>query len=115
MTDKTSRIFAIFTDFANSDLQRRSWFGIGPEVSSPDEMCNQVEDLSVRGWVGENVERMSPFLGRYIYDFLDALDSLPEVSDPWTAFSSVEWMVIRLKATVIRDLFATEYGLSFPA
>ena len=41
-----SRIFELVKDISDADYQRRSWFGIGPEVDSPDEMfCALFDDL----------------------------------------------------------------------
>ncbi|AJD53263.1 hypothetical protein L6172_16330 [Thalassospiraceae bacterium SW-3-3] len=110
MNDLTvARVLSLFTDFSDVEYQRESWFGIGKWVSSPDEMCNAIDDMLLTEWVEENAEKMSPFLCRCISEFIAAIDKLPEASDPWAAYFSVEWIQIRLQASVIRDLISKEF------
>jgi hypothetical protein len=40
----TSKIVDVARDIASRDFQERSWFGIGPEVSSPNELYNTLFD-----------------------------------------------------------------------
>jgi hypothetical protein len=98
------KIVQLFKDFADEDLQRRSWFGIGPEVSSPTEMCCSVEDLDMEGWRIHREPLIGLLLSGMIEDFMSEVEHLPADIDDWTIFASSEWIKIRLMASVIRDL-----------
>jgi hypothetical protein len=100
------KIFELVAHFADEDYQRRSWFGIGPEVSSADEMCNGIEDLLLADWVEGNAIDMSPVLYGCFLEFLASVDRLPETRSALQDFASPEWCSVRLKASVIRDLLA---------
>lgn len=102
--DWDKKIIKLFKDFADEELQRRSWFGIGPEVSSAVEMCCWIDDVDVLGWCNENETRICGLLFFAINDFLSDIDNLPNNLDDWQVFSSLEWVSIRLKSSVIRDL-----------
>ncbi|PRD45378.1 hypothetical protein C5748_04085 [Phyllobacterium phragmitis] len=104
MADKLELLIELFTEFSDSEFQKRSWFGIGPEISSPDELCNRIDDLGVEKWVVENSAEVGKFLSDYIIEFLDDINKLPEVQEAWISFSSPSWIAIRLRASVIRDL-----------
>ena len=101
---KEQEIIRLFSNFSDKDFQRRSWFGIGPEASSPDEMCNRIDDLFLIDWVKSNQIKIGENLSNYIYDFLNDIDNLPKCMDPWTCFCSQEWIKIRLKSSIIRDV-----------
>ena len=104
IVDWDEKIVQLFRDFADEDLQRRSWFGIGPEVSSPTEMCCSVEDLDVEGWRTFKEPLVGERLSDMIKDFVSEVDLLPEDVNDWRVFASSEWIKIRLMASVIRDL-----------
>lgn len=104
IVDWDEKIVQLFKDFANEDLQRRSWFGIGPEVSSPAEMCCWVEDLELDSWRTTKEPLIGDLLSRMIEDFMSEVAHLPEDINDWTVFASREWIKIRLMASVIRDL-----------
>lgn len=104
------RIIELMSEFADERFQKRSWFAIGPEVTSPDEMCNQFLDFDCISWIESNSGRIGPFLERYLRDFLLSVEVLPEYLDPWVAFSSTEWVTLRLKASVIHDLLIEKIG-----
>lgn len=94
-------VLNLFADFADGELQLRSWFGIGPEVSSPEEMYCQIDDFLVAEWLEANKVDISSFLHIYITDFLQELDDLPNDLGPWDTYTSPEWQKITLKARVI--------------
>ena len=49
------QILNVIKRVGDEEYQRRSWFGIGPEVSSPDEMiCEVFDDRFVPEWLGEH-------------------------------------------------------------
>ena len=98
------KIVKLFKDFADEDLQRRSWFGIGPEVSSPAEMCCWLEDVDLESWRVDRENELGDLLSRMISDFINEVDQLPENIDDWTIFASNKWIKIRLLASVIRDI-----------
>lgn len=108
--DWDQKIVQLFRDFADEDLQRRSWFGIGPEVSSPTEMCCWLEDVYVEGWCLSNGPLIGELLSGMIADFVSEVELLPEDISDWTIFASREWIKIRLMASVIRDLLEKAVG-----
>jgi len=104
IVDWDKRIIDLFSDFADEELQRRSWFGIGPECTSPVEMCNWIDDVFLEEWLGEQGKYISRNLHKFIEDFIKDIEDLSDFTDDLFVFSSVKWMSIRLKASVIRDL-----------
>ena len=104
IVDWDKKIVQLFKDFSDEDFQRRSWFGIGPEVSSPVEMCCWLEDLDLDGWRTLKEPLIGEQLSGMIGDFMSEVEHLPENINDWTIFASREWIKIRLMASVIRDL-----------
>ena len=107
--NRLANILRLISEFADEDFQRRSWFGIGPEVSSPDEMCNQIDDLLLHEWIEKNSLSMSQNLREYLNNFLISAERLPESQSPLESFSSLDWCLIRSKASVLRDLLIKEF------
>ena len=105
-----NKVIELFADFSDEDLQRRSWFGIGPEVSSPIEMCNWADDILLEEWIVENESKLDLHLKNFIQDFLLDLDKLAALPDDWKVFSSPEWIATRLNASVIRDLLNKQFS-----
>ena len=100
-----TNIINLFIAFADEAFQRRSWFGIGPEVSSPSEMCNWLDDFELVFWLEMRKEVLNSHLVTYMEDFIRNIDSLPNGQDnAWSEFYSIEWIKLRLKASVIRDM-----------
>lgn len=99
-----TKVAQLFKDFADEDLQRRSWFGIGPEVSSSAEMCCWLEDIDLEGWLERRKPEIGFLLSSMISDFISEIVELPENTDDWTTFSSNGWIKLRLMASVIRDV-----------
>lgn len=104
IVDWDQKIIQLFADFADEDMQRRSWFGIGPEVSSPIEMCNWPDDIFVEEWIDKNRKNLGIHLEEFMRDFLKDIDRLADLEESWSVFSSIEWIQVRLKASVVRDV-----------
>ena len=104
IADWDNKIIQLFKDFSDEDLQRRSWFGIGPEIASPVEMCNWPDDIFLEEWVIKNERNLDIHLRNFIQEFIFDIDKLIALPDDWRAFSSLEWITVRLNASVIRDL-----------
>lgn len=102
------RIIELFTDFSDVEYQRRSWFGIGPEVSSPIEMYCQIDDLDVESWIEKNREVLSSFTIECIEYFLNAVAKTETKNEPWEAFISDEWISLRLQSSVIKELISAD-------
>lgn len=99
-----TKVAQLFKDFADEDLQRRSWFGIGPEVSSSAEMCCWLEDIDLEGWLERRKPEIGFLLHGMISDFISEVEELPENTNALVAFSSGDWIRLRLMASVIRDV-----------
>lgn len=108
VVDWDAQVVKLFTLFADENWQRTSWFGIGPDVSSVDEMCCWLEDFDVVGWVQKNECKIDRSLSNMICDFMSDIDKLPSGTSDYAAFASNEWMQLRLKASVIRDLLNSQ-------
>lgn len=102
--DWDSKVIKLFRDFSDEGFQRRGWFGIGPEVSSPAEMCCWLEDLDLDGWRIMREHELGTLLSRMITDFTREVDSISGEIDGWEIFSSSQWIKVRLMASVIRDV-----------
>ena len=98
------KVIQLFRDFANEDLQRRSWFGIGPEVSSSVEMCCWLDDIDLEGWIERRENELGVLLSSMMSDFILEVETLPDTTDDWIAFSSYGWIKLRLMASAIRDV-----------
>ena len=110
---RLNEILSLFSEFSSVEYQRNTWFGLSEKISSPDEMCNKIDDVCLDEWVKENQSRLSESLVGYIADFLKSIDDLPDDLDPWFTFSSYEWEVIRMKSSVIRELIAKDFDFLY--
>lgn len=108
MVDWDKQVTKIFKLFSDVSWQRSSWFGIGPDVSSVAEMCCWLEDFDVVGWMQENESKIDRSLVSMIFDFMSDIEKLPSAMSDYEAFASTEWIQLRLKASVIRDLLKSQ-------
>jgi len=96
------QIKEVFENFSSADFQKNSWFGLSDEISSPSELCNSLDDYNVEIWLENNKENLDSFSYRYIKEFLNFIDSMEDdCEDPWRSFYSIEWIQLRLMASVI--------------
>jgi hypothetical protein len=92
---------------ADEKVQRRAWFGIGPEESSPEETINQfLGDAAIREFLGHKDSGLNDQQiesGRNLVQLLEELlKDLPRRSkfiDPSMLIDDPRWKEIRKAAT----------------
>jgi len=98
---------------ADADLQKRAWFGSGPEVSSPDEMINQFfGDAAMEDFLdypGVNLSPIQLTLGRHLLELMVRLSNgTPNSVDPTTFFDDPRWAEIRKAAQAFSSSLTTK-------
>jgi len=97
------RIVDCVRAISDEQYQRRSWFGVGPDVNSPDEMiCEVFDDLNVPDFVLRYSSVLTKAELQTAHDFLAAFtafaDSTPPHLDPNVVFVDKRWKHIRTLA-----------------
>jgi hypothetical protein len=94
---------------ADENYQRRAWFGIGPEESSPDEDICQffgdaaIEDFLDRNDTGLNEQQLDA--GRHLVKLMSELaDQTPDHIKPSDLIDDPRWQKIREAAARFRKL-----------
>ncbi|NHO43247.1 hypothetical protein GOB83_13910 [Acetobacter fabarum] len=100
MDHEEHKVLKLFELFSDIEFQKNSWFGFNHSASSPDELCNNIDDINLITWVNKN-ESIHPLLCEYIKIFIKNVEELPDTQEPFSAFSSKEWISLRLKASII--------------
>lgn len=97
---------------ADESLQRRAWFGIGPEMSSPDEHFCQffgdaaIEEFLDRSDTGLNERQIES--GRHIVKLMRELsDQTPDHIKPSDLIDDPRWRQIREAAAHFSKLLQT--------
>jgi hypothetical protein len=87
-------------EIADENLQRRAWFGIGPEVSSPEDDISAffgdaaIEEFLNRDDTGLNETEIKA--GRDLFELMSELaDQTPEHIDPHVLIDDPRWQKIR--------------------
>ncbi|HWD60179.1 MAG TPA: hypothetical protein VG308_17975 [Stellaceae bacterium] len=102
----------VVAGLADEAMQRRAWFGLGPEVSSPDdEFCMFFGDAAVE----EFLERDDTGLGagqraagRHLFKLMrDLSDQTPEHIEPEALIDDPRWQEIRNAAARFAKLLHT--------
>ena len=96
---------------ADESLQRRAWFGVGPEQSSPDDEFNQffgdaaIEDFLKRDDTGLNDLQIEA--GRHLTRLMRQLSKeTPEHIEPSNLIDDPRWRKIREAASRFSALLA---------
>jgi hypothetical protein len=94
---------------ADEALQRRAWFGVGPEISSPDEMFNQFfDDAAFEEFlsrVDSSLNAKQLEAGRRLLKLMTELsDETTQHIEPSTLIDDPRWRQIRLAASEFRSL-----------
>lgn len=92
---------------ADEELQRRAWFGIGPEESSPEETINQfLGDAAIREFLSRKdtgLNELQIESGRRLVDLMERLlKDMPQgyrFIDPLKLIDDPRWNEIREAAT----------------
>lgn len=102
-------ILNVIKDIANEDYQRRAWFNIGPEVSSPDEdICILYDDYSFEEFLQNlsspinNKEREA---GKLFCDIFNNYLNTSDTSDPYLVYHSEQCKEIRKEARKLIDIW----------
>jgi hypothetical protein len=100
---------------SDENLQRRAWFGVGPEVSSPDEVFCQffgdaaIEDFLNRGDTGLNDQQRDA--GKYLLTLMRKLsDETPNHIQPSSLIDDPRWRAVREAAARFSTLLAEGGG-----
>ena len=99
-------VFDVVRQISDPDYQRRSWFGIGPEQSSPTEMfCMLFDDLLFEEFTKNNPAELSPAQIRAACVLIAAMDefdgsSTSELS-PSKVFDDHRWQRVRQAAQAL--------------
>lgn len=85
---------------ADESLQRRSWFGLGPEVSSPDEEFNQLfGDAAIEEFLQRDDNGLNDLqaeAGRHLVKLMnDLLRQTPQHIEPDDLIDDPRWQRIR--------------------
>ena len=98
---------------ADESYQRRSWFGLGPEISSPDEEFNTffgdaaIEEFLQRDDTGLNDLQIEA--GRYLVKLMnDLARQTPEHIEPADLIDDPRWKRIREAAARFSALLAID-------
>jgi isocitrate dehydrogenase kinase/phosphatase len=92
---------------ADEELQRRAWFGIGPEESSPEETINQfLGDAAIREFLSRKdagLNELQIESGRHLVDLIEKfLKEMPQgyrFIDPSKLIDDPRWSEVREAAT----------------
>jgi len=94
---------------ADEALQRRAWFGIGPEESSPDEeFCMFFDDAAIEEFLerddnGLNDQQLQA--GKHLVKLMnDLADQTPEHIEPENLIDDPRWEEIRMTAACFHRL-----------
>jgi hypothetical protein len=85
---------------ADENLQRRAWFGIGPEESTPDEdICQFFGDAAIEEFLDRNdtgLNKQQLEAGRHLLELMRQLsDQTPDHIDPDDLIDDPRWQKIR--------------------
>jgi len=85
---------------ANEDLQRRAWFGAGPEEDSPDEMLNQFfGDAAIEEFLvskDNGLDNLQSQLGMNLLKLMKELSKqTPQHIEPSDLIDDPRWRKIR--------------------
>jgi hypothetical protein len=99
----------VIDGLADESLQRRSWFGLGPEESSPgEEFCMFFDDAAIEEFLkrddtGLNQEQLAA--GKHLVRLMsDLADHTPEHIAPEALIDDPRWQEIRKAAARFREL-----------
>lgn len=97
-------VFDAIEAVSNLDLQKRAWFGVGTEQSSPDEMINQLlGDAALEDFLRLESNDMSEEQIRVGWELLREtnlfVDGTPDFLKPADVINDLRWVNIRMLAT----------------
>jgi hypothetical protein len=98
---------------ADETLQGRAWFGIGSEISSPDEMFNQFfNDAAIEEFLrrtDNGLNKVELDAGRHLVELMNELaDQTPEFIPPASLIDDPRWERIRQAAARFLALLSAE-------
>jgi len=98
---------------ADEDMQRRAWFGVGPEVSSPGEEFNAFfDDAAIEAFLARSDNGLSALqleAGRNLVNqMLVYSERLPECPDASEVFDDPVWSEIRRAAARFSKLLSAD-------
>jgi hypothetical protein len=87
---------------ADEALQKRCWFGIGPEVGDPDEFVNQFFEASLREFLEHPDNALTPLqisTGRKLQRSIEEFTaSTPSILKPQDVIDDPRWRDVRAAA-----------------
>lgn len=98
---------------ADESMQRKAWFGFGPEVSSPSEVINgfysdaAIENFLDRDDNGLNQQQLAA--GQRLYQLMEKfMEQIPKYPKPESVIDNPQWNEIRNAASQFLDLLVDD-------
>jgi hypothetical protein len=107
----------VVDSIADENLQRRAWFGIGPEVSSPDDEFNAFfGDAAILEFLARDDTGLNDLqreAGRYLAKLMcDLSNETPDRIEPYSFIDDPRWKKIREAAARFSTLLATTTAIA---
>lgn len=99
-------ILEVLLHLSSEREQLESWFGTTQSVYSPFEAVMSLEDAQFKEWLDDDT--LSEIAKSAVSCVLRCINDLPDLDDPVEAFSSLEWIRLRLAASVAHELLKSE-------
>ena len=113
MTEIDKSIVDCFLCISDENYQARSWFGVGEELSSSDEILLHLDSLDFYGsWWPSRQKALSDSLNRAIRLFVTGVERFPGHGDDFEEFSSLEWIQLRLRAKLVYVLLCDHFQIT---
>lgn len=105
-----SSVLDVVRRIADESYQRTAWFGVGPQVSSPEEIyCELFDDFIYDDFLASTDVPMTDFqrsLGARLRDALNQYaDSVEYFADPEKVCNDPKWSRVRVLAKDFLDAF----------
>ncbi len=107
-----AQILDVVGDIASREYQERAWLGIGPEVSSPTEVYNQLFDDNTFDLFFEKYgATFTPFQLKAWKDLESKMEEYGQddekLDDPHQVINDPEWQQVRESAACFLTAFGT--------
>ena len=112
MTDRqwVVNIYETLSRISDEEYQRRAWFGLGPEVSSPgDEFNNLFDDYNVELFLARPPVKLSSQARKHLIALISAMNDVDEgylypsfIDDP--RWIKIRKLALDAKMSLLRDI-----------
>lgn len=110
LQDWSEKVHRLLINLSDRDYQLRSWMGLGPEISSPDELTNQLlDDLLFDEFVRCHLPgRAQTVATHLIKKLIQAASQRDSTAAPSSIIDQPDWSVIRSLASKILEEWPSE-------